>query len=260
MKKICIFGILLFFFHTSISGYLYAGIGVDPFTLETSAETGKELVGIFRVSNTGDKLIRVSVGFEDWLSSGVEPKTWLKIIPSEFSVNSKEIVEINYVISLLKNTQNSEFMAMVFFNSIEEGSNVGAGFGIPVYVSVKGKEKVEAEITEVNIDFKSEQGIYGFVDIRNKGNVHIRPCTTINIIDNNGKSIGYFSIQYGLPVQAGRTRKYEINNPEIKLISGKKYEVIATSDYGNLYKLEKRTIKKFKFKYEARKNEKKKKK
>lgn len=220
----------------------YAGIGIDPIQVEIIVEKGGEAKRVFRVFNTGEKSCNVEIRLEDWLLLGVRPHTWFKIEPQKFPVMPGQYVDVEYLISVPKDSIG-EIMTMVFFDSLDEGSTVGVGFGIPVYVAVKGTEVVDAEVTELKAEYNPDTGISGFVKIKNKGNVHIRPYTTIQVLNSEGKASAYFSVQFGIPVQINKERKYEFEKKDIKLKKGR-YRVIVECDYGTLYKLEKRARKK----------------
>lgn len=244
MKKI--FKILSIFILFSCVLYtnIYGGIGIDPTQVEILVEPNAKYEGVWKVVNTGSKTASFKIIFENWFQKEIAPEKWLSIEEKEFRLDAGQGRELKFIVSIPKEA-SGEISAMVFFNTLEEGATIGAGFGIPVYVAIKGTEIIEAEITEFKVDYNGDKGISGFVNIRNKGNVHIRPYTTVQLLNNEGKSVAYFSIQYGLPIQPGRERKFNFTKEDIKLEPGR-YKVIAQTEYGSLYNIDKRAIKKYK--------------
>lgn len=216
-----------------LSYTVYAGIGIDPIQVEIQVEQGVETKGICKIFNTGGKPINAAVRLENWLNLGVKPDTWLRVEPISFKIEPGKFSEVEYIVSVPIGS-TGELMAMAFFGGIEEGSNVGAEFGIPFYVSVKGTEIVDVEIVELVVDYNVDSGISGFVDIMNKGNVHIRPHSTIHVLDSNGKSAAFFGVPYGLPVHVGKERSFNFSKKDVKLKPGR-YKVIAEANYGQVY-------------------------
>jgi len=241
MKKTIGLIMINLFFMTSV----YAGIGVEPIQVEISVDRGIESSGICKVLNTGEKKMQVTVRTEDWLKLGIDPDTWLTIEPKQFIVEPGSVSEVKYNVSAPL-IASGEFMAMIFFSGVEENNSVGTEFGIPIYATIKGTEVINGEIIEINANYNEKDGLNGYINIKNNGNVHIRPYTSINVINNEGNSIAYFGAQYGLPVQVSKERKYAFTKKDIKLIPGT-YKIIAESEYGSLYKTEGKAKKEIEF-------------
>lgn len=222
----------------------YAGIGIDPMQVEIQVEQGVETKGVCKVFNIGEKPVSVTVRSEDWLHLGIEPSSWVRIGPTSFMIEPGKFGEVSYTVTLPVGSAG-ELMAMVFFCGIEEDSNIAAEFGIPIYVSVKGTEVIDAEVIELEVDYSEELDISGSVNIKNKGNVHIRPSTTIRVLNNLGKSVAFFGVPYGLPVQVGRERRFDFSKKDIKLKAGR-YKVVAEANYGQAYGDKKKATKKAK--------------
>jgi P pilus assembly chaperone PapD len=220
------------------SASAFAGIGIDPNTLELILDPSGETNGVWKIVNSGEKTLSVKIEVDDWLQKGIKPDTWLKIMPMDFILAPGANNEVSYSINIGSET-NDEYMSMVFFNATEEGNTIGSGFSVPVYAVIKGKENIIAEIKDLNITYENNTGIQGWLVIENKGNVHIRPYTNIQILNSEGKAVAYFSVPYGLPVQVNKERKFDFSNENTKLEPGK-YTVMATSECGKLYSQEKK--------------------
>lgn len=242
MKRISVTIAILFLFLAIFkSSFLYAGMGISPVRVETSAEIGKETTGYFQVRNTGENPVNVSISFEDWLGKGIEPGTWIKFEPENFSIGPKETREVRYIINMPEGA-SGEYAIRVFFSGREEGAFVGTGLGVHIYAMVKGTEKIEAEIKEFTVKYDPSEGISGSVLIENKGNVHIRPITVISVLDMEDRQIINFSVPSDNPVHVMSSRAYSFNNKVPGLVDGR-YKVIARTDYGSLYKRDIKAIK-----------------
>jgi len=229
------FGIVIIFLILALSSSLYAGISVDPITVETTAEIGKKMAGTWKITNTGKNKMDVITRCEDWFRKGFKPDTWIKIEPGEFSLNAKETKKVKYIVNLPKNVSD-EMMAMVFFSGIEKGATVGVSFGIPVYVAVKETAKIDAEIKNCDLKYNyKEKELSGTIYIKDKGNVHIRPIIYLQILDKMGKTVNSFEIPFGQPAQAGQLRPFMFKK-KMKL-SPAVYKLRITADYGKIYKI-----------------------
>ena len=224
-----------------ISYRSYAGIGIDPVQVEIQAEKGTENNGNFKIYNTGEKPVKVTTRFEDWLHLGIEPSSWLNFEPRECIIEPSSFQEVRYTINI-PIVSTGEFMAMAYFCSVEADSNIGADFGIPIYATVKGTEVLDTEVVEIQSEYVNEKGISGNVTLKNNGNVHIRPYVNMHILNEGGKSEAYFGAQFGRPVHVGKDRKFAFAKEDLNLVPGK-YKLIATADYGSLYKSDKKAVK-----------------
>lgn len=221
-----------------ICAVVYAGIGLDPTMAEISVGPNAKYESVWKVSNTGGNTASVKIGIENWFQKEIPPEKWINFETKEFKLEPEQVKELKFTITVPEGAAG-EFAAMIFFNMLEEGEMIGSGFGVPIYVMVKGSEIVDAEIIELKVESNLGGGINGYVTIKNNGNVHIRPRTSVQILDNEGKAVISLEVPYSLPVQAGKQRKYDFEQKYIRLSPGK-YKILAQSEYGTLYNLDKK--------------------
>lgn len=240
--------ILLFIITVFSQISVFAGIGVDPVTVEVVVPKGSEKTGVFKIRNTGLNAVNIRVSPEKWMDREREIGTWLKLEPMELMLNSGEIKEVGYKVTPTIDS-NGELLCMVFFVADEMGeskSSVGIRFGVPIYAAVGGTEVVEAEITEFTTSYDAKKNILGgSLLVNNKGNVHIRPYINVEIMDNNGQKIGSCNVQFGQPVQKGQTGPFVFR--EKRVLGPGSYKALVKVDYGRLYGIEKVATKEMEF-------------
>jgi hypothetical protein len=88
-------------------------------------------------------------------------------------------------------TATGELNAMIFVdakpNEISEGAiGINTSIGIPIYVMIKGTEVFKASVEELKVINNSPLELA--VEIKNSGNVHIRPTGTIVIARSSGQN------------------------------------------------------------------------
>lgn len=233
-----IFIILVFFAIVLFHSLSFAGLSVDPVTLEIVAQKGEDKLGVIKVKNTSEKLVRIRVSPEKWDIKDLDINKWLTIEPKEFELASAQLKEVSYRINPPEDSIG-ELRCMVFFISDEIGkkkSPVGIRFGVPFYVVVGGTEVIEVEVDSINVKYDINRNILdGTIMVNNKSNIHIRPHVKVYIYDNKDKLINRFSLPYGQPAQKEQLRPF-IFQQELELDPGR-YKLVAMVDYGKLYGL-----------------------
>lgn len=221
-----------------IINVLYAGISVDPVTIEVVAPKGGEKVGTVKIGNTGEKTVQIGVSPEKMTGGDKEISTWLTFMPMEFTIEPKKTAEVSYRI-IPSEGISGELRCMVFFVADEIGeqkSSVGIRFGVPVYVIVGGTEIIDVEISDVNVEYDiSQKVLSGTVFVNNKSNIHIRPYVDLEVYNSKDKLITKFGIPYGQPAQVGQNRPFMFQQ-NLELAPGK-YKLVADVDYGKMYGL-----------------------
>jgi len=165
--------ISLFFCFVSFS---FAQLRIYPEGQNVIASPGATIKGNIWVIGA-DKKLEVEIQPEDWSKgerkSGVD---WLKIKlkSNKFTLKPKKIKEIKWEVKVPKEAEG-DLVAQIFFASVgmKFGSvNIGTRVAYSLCITVKGTEKVDAEIS--NFYIRQESKNYGFaVVFKNKGNVHL---------------------------------------------------------------------------------------
>ena len=224
--------IIVIFIHSIV----LAGLSVDPVTVEVVALKGGEKPGVFKVINTGATPILIRIDTEKWRGTDINIAKWLVLDPVEFKLASGATKEVSYKITPPEDS-NGELRCMVFFVADEIGeqvSGVGIRFGVPIYAIVGGTEIIDAEITDITVDYDYESKVLGgTIYVNNKSNIHIRPHVEMVMYDNKDKLITSFIHPYGQPAQAGQNRAF-VFQQSLALGEGE-YKLIVKVDYGKLY-------------------------
>lgn len=236
MKKV-IYSVVVIF-AISLSTQVFAGIRVDPVTLEVVVPKGGEKEGVIKVGNTSEKPMRVTVSPEKFGGTELDIGTWLTFEPMEQIIKGFEEKEIKYRLKLPEDSVG-ELRCMVFLVADEVSevpSSVGIRFGVPVYAIAGGTEVIEAVVDSINVEYNLESEVLsGTILVNNKGNIHIRPFVNIEVFDDKGNSKSKFSIPYGEPAQIGQLRPF-MYQQKVTLELGK-YKIAVSVDYGKMYGL-----------------------
>ncbi|MDI6640814.1 MAG: hypothetical protein QME68_00675 [Elusimicrobiota bacterium] len=138
------------------------------------APPGETVKGNIWVINTEDKKLEVEIQPEDWSKDRKSGINWLKIKPKKFTLKPKKMKEIKWKTIIPKNAEG-DLVAQIFFASIGSrlgAVNIGTRIAYGLYITVKGTEKSNAEITKFYV--KHDKNKYGFaVVLKNTGNVHL---------------------------------------------------------------------------------------
>lgn len=232
------FFILLVIGCVFITKILYAGISVDPVTIEVVASKGGEKVGTVKIGNTGEKTVQISVSPEKWASGDRDVAGWLKFLPMEFTIDAGKTAEVSYRITPPVDS-SGELRCMVFFTADEVSevpSSVGIRFGVPVYAIVGGTEVIDVEVSDIMVGYDLNQKVLsGTILVNNKSNIHIRPYVDLEVFNSKDKLITRFSIPYGQPAQVGQLRPFMFQQNLVLDVG--KYKLLAKVDYGKMYGL-----------------------
>lgn len=232
--KLDILKVLILIFIIFFSDIVFAGLSVDPVTVEVVAQKGVERTGVFKIKNTGMEPLMIRIQSEKWTRNDIDINNWLILDPVEFELISGMTKDVFYKIKPPEDS-SGELKCMTFFVADgigEQRSNVGIRFGVPIYAIVGGTEVIDAEIKGINVNY--EEGILnGTILVNNKGNIHIRPNIEIKIFNSKDKLITGFYLPYGQPAQANQIRPF-IFQQNLMLNCGK-YKLFVKVDYGKLY-------------------------
>ena len=262
-KTLFVLGAAISFFCMASSGY--CGINVSPTTVELVVATGADSKGQFSIVNPTDEQVHVKVEVEDWLKhkmgkSGIALAKWLTLTPMEFDLGPKTAQDVEYTINVPKG-QAGELVAMVFFatSSLQGNMNIVSRIGSSIYAAIGDsvilacnirKTQVMKNIIKQENGSTIDKGAIFNINVENKGNVHIRPTGRI-VVTGQDKATYTVPIERGFPVYPGANLDYAVLWDKTDIAPGR-YEGTIELDYGNIYNVDKKLVKKIRF--EVKKN------
>lgn len=252
MKKglIIITVFMVAFFCTELSYCLTMG----PARLEVSLPAGELAEGDYYVQNDTDQDAHILVEPENWFEDvynykNINIKDWVEFDTYEFDLKPKEIKKLKLRIKVPKDVKG-ELVAQIFFTSTALGEDgkpvegIKARVGSVLYLSIKGTEVVDAEIKNISISKVAEEGkqfIKVSANVKNKGNIHIRPSGKVAIYNEAGEKVTELDLNYGAPTLPGEEKEYDALWEESKTKKGL-YKVSVTINYGKELNMDKTLI------------------
>jgi hypothetical protein len=201
------------------AGHLHADVAVSPVITEVTAAGDSVTRGVWTVANTGTEPVSVTAEYEEG---------WLTITPAEFDIGPYGAERIEYAISPPPGHEG-ELSATVFF-----ASDTGERFGVSIFAAIEDSIELACEIDNIKVKSRAKEGDILFImDVKNTGNVHLRPEGRILIKAEDGSEYEV-RIEKGFPVYPGTSLNYAIRWDEKGLPPGR-YEAIILFDYGNIY-------------------------
>ncbi len=187
MKKFL--AILSFLFCVNLA---YAGLSVDPSVTNISENPGSVYKGKYKVKNTYDKNISVSVevtkGNSFSANKDADINKWLVFEKYKYFIPAGESVEVPYTVKIDENFKGSISSRVSFSVDKEQGQMISISISVPIYVTVKGTENIDFVIDTLNL-YKTGDDISYKMTLENKGNVHIRHSGDIEIYNKKKKKL-----------------------------------------------------------------------
>lgn len=235
-KRAGIFIALFILFFTKNS---FASIGVTPTVTELVVAPGSEARGVFTVINDSEDSITVKIEPEEWnrrvdKNKGIPNiESWLFFVKNKVEIPPRSAEDVSYVVRMPKDFAG-ELSSQIYFSEIskkKEGMNIASRFGVVLYVLAEGTASYDLELEDLSIkDAKGDIPLIFTIRFKNKGNVHIRPNTTITILDESGKVLENFEVKYGPPVYGGNEREFNFAWKDSKLYKGK-FKVVVKAAF-----------------------------
>jgi hypothetical protein len=214
-------------------------------------EAGSVTKGTFTITNDGSESVRVKVEPEDWFKarlgrSGIPLDKWFSISPVEFDIEPLGVVNVEYAIAPPSDAKG-EFAVMVYFGttSTQGGLTITSRNGSSIYAAITGAFNLACNIKNVWIEGSKAKGAVFTIEVKNTGDVHLRPTGNIVITAEDGTAYNIL-IQRGFPAYPGSAEKCVAKWSKTDIPTGR-YEAVINLDYGNIYKMEKVLEKKIVF-------------
>jgi len=205
-RPVLLISLLLIF-----SANLYAGISVYPARSEVSIDANGVYEGKYTVTNNNADTIILSVTYENWRNSpenaGVKVEDWLSVANEKLILEPNQKADIVYKIS--SKDYRGSLSAMVSFTySAPNMTGINLMTSVPIYMTIKGTEKVDFEITELSLSnpkMYKEEGFPAVFKVKNNGNLPVRLKGSLTV-KKGKKIILEKSIGEQSPVYAGSER------------------------------------------------------
>lgn len=221
-----------------------SGLVMGPARFEVSLPPGEIAEGDYYVQNDTDQNVHIVVEPENWFKEAydygkLDIKDWVEFDAYEFDLKPKEIKKLRLRIKVPADVKG-ELVSQIFFTSVvlrEDGrpaEGIKARIGGVLYVAIKGTEIVDAEIRNAAVSKESNEGkeiLKIEVNIKNRGNVHIRPGGLVAIEDKTGKKLIELALISDKPALPAQEIGYYAlwDKPELKAGT---YKVSITIGYG----------------------------
>lgn len=188
-------------------------ITIVPPSIEFTVNPGDKKEGILKVindsnktltftANTQDFIVTDTKGTPDFVPQGTferqfSASAWIGIIPSTFTVAPHQKAILNYYMQIPRNARPGGHYAGVLYTPTENlggnstGPAVQTQIGTLFSIDVSGPIHEEASVTK----FLAEHGFYEYgpvnilTQIRNMGDLHIKPLGAITITDMIGRRV-----------------------------------------------------------------------
>jgi hypothetical protein len=209
MKKTTFFfTIFLFFIAANLS---YGGLIISPARNEVHIARGAVYNGVYTVENGNDETVTVSVTCEPWHNSpenaNVKVEEWLSVAKKKLVLQPHQKADVSFK-AKAKNYTGSLSAMVSFTYSAPKMTGISLMTSVPVYLTVKGTEKIDFEITGLSLAnpaMYKEEGIPATFKVKNNGNLPVRPKGVLTV-KKGKKIILQQPIEEQSPVYAGLDR------------------------------------------------------
>lgn len=231
-------------------------IGAYPLELEHQAAPGQSVGGTFQIYNGTDTALHFTTTLSDWqitpdgdlqlASPASLPRSasaWLRVSPREFDVPAKGTFTVRYSISVPAESKagwDGEYRSMIVAQSQalpsrSGGIMIAGAVAIKVFVQV-GNPVRSLAVTGVQpyssaaTNAGTEQGPSFQVEVKNTGNVHLRPVGRLEVRQGDRLLYQIPLNEAAATVLPDATRVFRATLPA-SLPSGE-YQILAIFDYG----------------------------
>jgi len=227
---------------------------IEPARIELTLASGESTSIKIKATNWLDYPVKINVKPDYYryvlTDNSIPPSTgkkelpscqdWLKFEPSEFELSPKASMYINCAITVPEGVEQEHLASILFDEEAlvttyeehpgESGNitlQVVPRFTIPIYIAIKGKRMISAEITDMKVIEGPTIGtIKTEITLHNKGTVHLRPSGNLIFMDSEDNIVETVPIGECLPIFPNYKEKIPVYYPEM-LESGN-YTAICT--------------------------------
>ena len=203
-------------------------ITIVPPSESTQVNPGDTKQGVLKVINDSDQTLNFTAQTQDFivednkgtptllppgtLNNKYSAATWLAVSPSSFSVAPHQKSTLTYIIKVPVNARPGGHYAAVVYNPAEALGVAGTGTAVKTQIgslfsiSVTGKVNQFANATKIFANSFQEFGpVDVFTQIKNYGDIHIKPLGSITISDMVGRKLASLPLdEHNIFPQAAR--------------------------------------------------------
>jgi len=219
-----------------ISGQTARVITIVPPTVQESVDPGTKAEGPMKVENDGSETITVKAIIQDYvvsdkngtpeflapntLSGKYSASSWIGISLDSFTIPPHGKQDLTYFLQVPQNAGPGGHYAGILFVPVTSnqphanGTSIQTEVGSLFYISVSGVISEFAQVTQINANPFQEYGpVRISAEIKNLGDIHIKPITYITITDLTGRNIKTLSLPaYNIFPSASRIYQTSFND------------------------------------------------
>lgn len=190
---------------------------VAPGVVELSVVAGKTSKGQLAVRNSGDTEVLVDIEIRDgWAERtglpSLPPDRWLELqVPHPFVLKPGASKKVNFTATPPADF-SGEAMAMVVFGGPTSENRGGAGYrfrqGIPIYIIARETASTKLTLGAVLPYINSLGELEFYVDIKNEGNIHVRPTGALAVVKSGAAEAVSAPLASGMPVFPTKAQRY----------------------------------------------------
>jgi hypothetical protein len=193
-----------------------SGLTVSPLTLEVTVKPGEQLRREVKVDNVTDRTLSLQAAPRNFIASGEtgHPQitdentpyslaSWVTITPVQFTLAPKSSTKVTYVINVPVNAEPGGHFGSITVKTVpsqESGSvAIVQEVGSLVLLRVPGdiKESADIESFKATPGFSEKGPIDLELRLKNTGNVHFRPNSTVTITNLFGHKVAELKYEQG---------------------------------------------------------------
>jgi hypothetical protein len=188
-----------------------AALTVAPTVIEARAAAGGTIEGRFTVANETAAPTDIRVELEPLSPTAYgaqSPAAWLRMNPERFALGPGQSVEVAYAAAVPAAAQGELAAEIIFVQDPPAGGGIQVRFGVALYVSVAGTERLRLEPGPMSLHPGTPATIR--LTLGNGGNVHCRPEGRVSVRDAAGRSAGQGILARGMPALPGRADAFTV--------------------------------------------------
>lgn len=185
---------------------------IVPPTVQQTLNPGDKAEGRMKVINDSREPIVFSVSIRDYivvdtkgtpnflppntLNKKYSASSWIAVFPTTFTLNPREKQELTYYIQVPADARpgghyaGSVYAAASPYNPDGAGATIQTQLGTLFYITVNGPITEKAKVTSFLANFFQEYGPVKInTQIKNLGDLHIKPQGVIKVTDSFGKAV-----------------------------------------------------------------------